>query len=175
MSFLFPLQFWYRQSPRPLRTAYPFEVTSRDPMPFYSGEWKIGMDSAGRLNYFRRHRPTGEMPRQKNEVPSGLAAAVCRRRPRSPTESRCRGTVAAGCSLRQELCLGGERTWQDPAGAGSHLSQQNRILPRGGAVGTPGTGKPDPAKPGILASGPGSSSSCFSSFWRFVSCLRAGT
>jgi len=51
-EFPLPLQFWYRQSPRPFRTGYPFQVTSRDPMPFYSGEWKIGMDSAGRLNYF---------------------------------------------------------------------------------------------------------------------------
>ncbi len=51
-EFPLPMQFWYRQSPRPLRTAYPFEVSSRDPMPFFSGEWKIGMDSAGRLDYF---------------------------------------------------------------------------------------------------------------------------
>jgi len=51
-EFPFPLQFWYRQSPHVFRTAYPFEVSSSNPMPFFSGEWRIGMDSAGRLNYF---------------------------------------------------------------------------------------------------------------------------
>ncbi len=51
-EFPSPLQFWYRQSPHVFRTAYPFEVTSSNPMPFFSGEWQIGIDSAGRLNYF---------------------------------------------------------------------------------------------------------------------------
>lgn len=51
-EFPYPQQFWYRQSPYPLRTAYPYEVTATNPFPVYSGEWRIGMDSAGRLNYF---------------------------------------------------------------------------------------------------------------------------
>ena len=67
-EFPFPLQFWYRQSPRPLRTAYPFEVTSRDPMPFYSGEWRIGMDSTGLLNYFAIIGPQ-ENASPRNEEP----------------------------------------------------------------------------------------------------------
>ncbi len=67
-EFPLPLQFWYRQSPRPFRTGYPFQVTSRDPMPFYSGEWKIGMDSSGRLNYFAVIGPQENTP-PKNEEP----------------------------------------------------------------------------------------------------------
>jgi len=51
-EFPYPLQFWYRQSPNPLRTNYPFKITLTDPVPFYSGEWRIGTDSIGRLNYF---------------------------------------------------------------------------------------------------------------------------
>jgi len=51
-EFPSPLQFWYRQSPRPMLTNFQFNVTSTDPMPFYSGEWRIGMDSQGRLNCF---------------------------------------------------------------------------------------------------------------------------
>ena len=56
-EFPYPLQFWYRQSPYPLRTSYPFKVTATNPAAFYSGEWKIGMDSAGRLNYFAAIAP----------------------------------------------------------------------------------------------------------------------
>jgi hypothetical protein len=51
-EFPYPQEFWYRQSPYPLRTDYPYAVTATNPAPFYSGEWRIGMDSAGRLNYF---------------------------------------------------------------------------------------------------------------------------
>ncbi|MFZ0801472.1 MAG: serine/threonine-protein kinase [Terriglobales bacterium] len=47
-----PLQFWYRQSPRPMLTEFGYEVTGSNPMPFYSGEWSISLDSAGRLIYF---------------------------------------------------------------------------------------------------------------------------
>jgi serine/threonine protein kinase len=51
-EFPFPLEFWYRQSPYALQTHYPFTVTATNPVSFYSGEWRIGMDSAARLNYF---------------------------------------------------------------------------------------------------------------------------
>jgi serine/threonine-protein kinase len=51
-EFPFPMQFWYRQSPFPLRTAYPFAVTANNPALSFSGEWEISMDSDGRLNYF---------------------------------------------------------------------------------------------------------------------------
>jgi hypothetical protein len=51
-EFPFPLEFWYRQSPHALQTHYPFTVTATNPVSFYSGEWRIGMDSAARLNYF---------------------------------------------------------------------------------------------------------------------------
>ncbi|HTA22586.1 MAG TPA: serine/threonine-protein kinase [Terriglobales bacterium] len=51
-EFPSPVQFWYRQSPQPFQTAYPFEVSSGNPMPFYSGEWSISLDSVGRLIYF---------------------------------------------------------------------------------------------------------------------------
>jgi Protein kinase domain len=48
-----PLEFWYRQSPHSLQTTHiPFQVTRKDPELFYSGETKVGLDSAGRLNYF---------------------------------------------------------------------------------------------------------------------------
>ena len=51
-EFPFPLEFWYRQSPYALQTHYPFTVTATNPVSFYSGEWRIGLDSAARLNYF---------------------------------------------------------------------------------------------------------------------------
>ncbi|MBS1839585.1 MAG: protein kinase [Acidobacteria bacterium] len=51
-EFPYPFQFWYRQSPYPFRTNYPFQVTLEDPAPFFAGEWRAGTDSAGRLNYF---------------------------------------------------------------------------------------------------------------------------
>jgi serine/threonine-protein kinase len=48
-----PLQFWYRQSPQALETVHtPFQVNKKDPALFYSGEAEVGLDSAGRLNYF---------------------------------------------------------------------------------------------------------------------------
>jgi serine/threonine-protein kinase len=48
-----PLQFWYRQSPQALETIHtPFQVNKKDPTLFYSGEAEVGLDSAGRLNYF---------------------------------------------------------------------------------------------------------------------------
>lgn len=56
-EFPYPQEFWYRQSPYPLRTDYPYAVTATNPAPFYSGEWRIGMDSAGRLNYFAAIAP----------------------------------------------------------------------------------------------------------------------
>ena len=56
-EFPYPQQFWYRQSPYPMRTVYPYEVTATNPVSFYSGEWRIGMDSAGRLNYFAAIAP----------------------------------------------------------------------------------------------------------------------
>ena len=51
-EYPYPLEFWYRQSPYPLRTSYPYKVTATNPAPSYSGEWRVGVDSAGRLNYF---------------------------------------------------------------------------------------------------------------------------
>ncbi|MGO9649034.1 MAG: protein kinase domain-containing protein [Terriglobales bacterium] len=52
-EFPSPVQFWYRQSPQPFQTTpYSFEVSSGNPMPFYSGEWSISLDSVGRLLYF---------------------------------------------------------------------------------------------------------------------------
>jgi hypothetical protein len=51
-EFPFPLEFWYRQSPYALKTHYPFTVTATNPVSFYSGEWRVGMDSAARVNYF---------------------------------------------------------------------------------------------------------------------------
>src|SRR5689334_1773936 len=56
-EFPYPQQFWYRQSPYPLRTSYPYKVTDSDPAPLFSGEWRMGMDSAGRLNYFAAIAP----------------------------------------------------------------------------------------------------------------------
>ena len=48
-----PLQFRYRQSPQALETIHtPFQVSKKDPALFYSGETEVGLDSAGRLNYF---------------------------------------------------------------------------------------------------------------------------
>ena len=61
-EFPYPLEFWYRQSPYPLRTSYPYKVTAKDPVPFYSGEWRMGLDSAGRLNYFSAIGPQSAPP-----------------------------------------------------------------------------------------------------------------
>ena len=48
-----PLQFWYRQSSQQLKTSHtPFQVNKKDPALFYSGDTEVGLDSAGRLNYF---------------------------------------------------------------------------------------------------------------------------
>lgn len=51
-AFPSPLNFWYRESPRPLATTDPYRVTENNPPLFYSGEWMIGLDSAGRFQYF---------------------------------------------------------------------------------------------------------------------------
>jgi hypothetical protein len=59
-EFPLPLEFWYRQSPFALQTHYPFTVTATNPVSFYSGEWRIGMDSAARLNYFAAIGPQEE-------------------------------------------------------------------------------------------------------------------
>jgi serine/threonine-protein kinase len=67
-EFPYPQQFWYRQSPYPLRTTYPYAVTATNPVPYYSGEWRIGMDSAGRLNYF-----AAIAPQENNAIRSGIA------------------------------------------------------------------------------------------------------
>lgn len=53
-----PLRFWYRQSPQLLETTHiPFQVSKKDPPPFYLGEVVVGLDSAGRLNYFAAIAP----------------------------------------------------------------------------------------------------------------------
>ena len=62
VEFPSPMEFWYRQSPHAFRTAYPFQVSDSNPMPFFSGEWKIGLDSSGRLNYFAVIGPQESTP-----------------------------------------------------------------------------------------------------------------
>jgi predicted Ser/Thr protein kinase len=47
-----PLQFMYRQSPRPIVTSFPWRVDSKNPSAFYFGELAIGLDVQGRLTYF---------------------------------------------------------------------------------------------------------------------------
>jgi hypothetical protein len=73
-EFPYPQQFWYRQSPFPLRTNFPshtdtsFGVTATNPMPFYPGEWTMAMDTAARLTYFaaigpeQQHRAIPDAP-----------------------------------------------------------------------------------------------------------------
>jgi len=58
-----PLQFWYRQSPQKMETTHdPFRVNQKDPALYYSGEAEVGLDSAGRLNYFAAIAPQKETP-----------------------------------------------------------------------------------------------------------------
>jgi len=65
-AFPSPLQFWYRQSPQALETTHdPFRVNQEDPALYYSGEAEVGLDSAGRLNYFAAIAP------QKETLPNG--------------------------------------------------------------------------------------------------------
>lgn len=60
-AFPSPLQFWYRQSPQAMETTHdPFRVSQRDPALYYSGEVEVGLDSAGRLNYFAAIAPQKE-------------------------------------------------------------------------------------------------------------------
>lgn len=68
-EFPSPVQFWYRQSPRPMLTNFQFEVTATDPMPFYSNELRIGMDPAGRLNYFAAIGPQESEPSNAEALP----------------------------------------------------------------------------------------------------------
>ena len=49
-----PLQFFYRQSPEPFRTNFPWRVDLSNPELFYSGELTIGLDVQGRLTYFSK-------------------------------------------------------------------------------------------------------------------------
>ena len=58
-----PLEFRYRQSPQSLETIHtPFQVNKKDPALFYSGETEVGLDSAGRLNYFAAIGPQDSPP-----------------------------------------------------------------------------------------------------------------
>ncbi len=58
-----PVEFWYRQSPQSLETIHtPFQVNKKDPALFYSGETEVGLDSAGRLNYFAAIGPQDSPP-----------------------------------------------------------------------------------------------------------------
>ncbi|HZC23548.1 MAG TPA: serine/threonine-protein kinase, partial [Candidatus Binatia bacterium] len=60
-AFPSPLQFWYRQSPQALEPTHdPFRVNQNDPALYYSGEAEVGLDSAGRLNYFAAMAPQKE-------------------------------------------------------------------------------------------------------------------
>ena len=67
-AFPSPLQFWYRQGPQALEPTHdPFRVNQNDPALYYSGETEVGLDSAGRLNYFAAIAP------QKETLPNGDA------------------------------------------------------------------------------------------------------
>lgn len=60
-----PLEFFYRQSSRPLDTKIPWHVNSQNPPPFYAGDLTIGLDLQGRLDYF------SAIPAPQNAEPSG--------------------------------------------------------------------------------------------------------
>ncbi|HLW77909.1 MAG TPA: serine/threonine-protein kinase, partial [Bryobacteraceae bacterium] len=60
-----PLQFWYRQSPRPLESASIYRsgrVDTGDPYPENSGEVRVDLDQTGRLVAFRAVPPQVDKP-----------------------------------------------------------------------------------------------------------------
>jgi len=62
------LQFFYRQSPTPFQTNFPWRVNLKNPPPFYSGEFIVGLDVEGRVSYFsaiaasQEPAPPGDAP-----------------------------------------------------------------------------------------------------------------